>query len=75
MDGSVTDQDDSTNRAAGAGSASRKSELYVWLGLGFFFLVVIVGALVVRRILRSSYNSEVCYQGLQADQIVAKIKE
>jgi hypothetical protein len=58
---------------AQTGSESESISLYFLLGLPLFFVVIIVGGLAIKRILKSTHNSEVSFQGLQAEQIVAKI--
>jgi hypothetical protein len=65
--------DETKSTGVFTGSESQESGFYVWLGLAVFFCIVFVGAFVVRRILKSAHNNEVAFQGLQADQIVARI--
>jgi flagellar biogenesis protein FliO len=62
-----------TKRDGETGSESEWDNLYFLLGLPLFFAIILAGGLLVRRILKSSHNSEVSFQGLQAEQIVAKI--
>jgi flagellar biogenesis protein FliO len=66
-------EDETKSTEVATGPESQERAFYVWLGLAVFFCIVFVGAFVVRRILKSAHNNEVAFQGLQADQIVARI--
>jgi hypothetical protein len=63
------------SNAASNGSESQRINLHIWLAVGLFLCILALGIpFLVRRIFKSVQNNEVCFQGLQTDQIVAKIK-